>query len=67
MSKSDREKITMGICVSPLTVDRCPYCVDTCMASEANRRHRDLLEGTGIDNPKEWIYEIQNTENIRNW
>lgn len=29
-----KEKIQAGICVSELTVDRCPHCVDTCEASK---------------------------------
>jgi hypothetical protein len=41
-----REKIAMGECQSPLTVDRCPYCCDTCDASQANRRYKDLITET---------------------
>lgn len=36
MRDSLMKKIESGICVSVLTVDRCPFCVDTCRAS-ANR------------------------------
>ena len=28
----DKELIKKGICRSPYTTDRCPYCVDTCEA-----------------------------------
>lgn len=30
----EEDKIKLGQCVSPLTVDKCPICVDTCEASE---------------------------------
>lgn len=29
---TDQEKISNGICVSPYTTEKCPYCVDTCDA-----------------------------------
>ncbi len=29
---TDRDKIALGECVSPLTAERCPVCVDTCEA-----------------------------------
>ena len=29
---TDKEKILLSECVSPLTVDRCSYCVDSCEA-----------------------------------
>lgn len=50
---TNREKIAKGECVSPLTVDRCPVCIDKCEASEAMQRINNLLEGTGVEKPKE--------------
>lgn len=50
---TDRARIAFGECVSPTTVDRCPYCVDSCKASAAKRRIRELLDGTRVDKPKE--------------
>lgn len=50
---TNREKIANGECVSPLTVDRCPVCIDRCEASETRERIDGLLEGTGVEKPKE--------------
>lgn len=46
--KSDLEKIALGKCVSPLTADRCPYCVDTCDASHWKNTVNNMLEELGI-------------------
>lgn len=48
-----QEKIAQGICVSPLTVDRCPVCVDTCDAHHWKRHISDTLEDSKIDRPKQ--------------
>lgn len=45
---SDEEKIALGICVSPLTVDRCPYCIDICEASHWKHEVNKLIEESGI-------------------
>lgn len=42
----DGDKIKMGECVSPLTVDRCPHCTDTCNADIYKERYSDLLDET---------------------
>lgn len=42
------ELITMGHCVSELTTDRCPYCVDRCEASKNKFKTLELLNGTGV-------------------
>ena len=31
-AEEKKKSIALGKCVSPLTVEKCPYCVDTCEA-----------------------------------
>lgn len=47
------EIIAQGICVSPLTVERCPVCVDTCDAHHWKREISDTLSENKITRPKE--------------
>jgi hypothetical protein len=42
------EKIAMGECVSPLTVDHCPYCIDTCQAFRNACNFSDLKHELNI-------------------
>lgn len=50
---TDKEKISMGICVSPQTVDRCPYCVDSCDAFHWRMRVDEIIKEQGVNpNPK---------------
>jgi len=37
-----RERIAIGECVSPLTTDRCPVCVDSCEASHHKNEVNEL-------------------------
>jgi hypothetical protein len=46
---TDREKITMGECVSPMTADRCPVCIDKCEASVNNFKLLKVLRANVID------------------
>jgi hypothetical protein len=50
---SDDEKIAMGICVSPYTVDRCPKCTDTCKASHWKHHVEGCIQDAGIKIIKE--------------
>lgn len=43
---TEREKIVMGECQSPYTVDHCPYCIDSCDASFYKRKYNELLDDT---------------------
>jgi hypothetical protein len=46
---TDRDKIITGECVSPMTVDRCSYCVDTCEASNNSFKLIKVLIDNEID------------------
>ena len=46
--KEIEERIALGECMSPLTTERCPYCVDSCRAFETKCRYRELLKDSGI-------------------
>ena len=50
---TDREKIAMGECVSPLTVERCPYCIDTCDAAHFAREVKKLKSVSESNNPNQ--------------
>lgn len=39
-----RERIAMGECVSPMTTDRCPVCVDECEAAKFKRELTELKQ-----------------------
>ncbi|MUP44878.1 DUF551 domain-containing protein [Gramella sp. BOM4] len=41
---TDREKIMTGECVSPLTAERCPVCMDHCEASDYKQKINDLID-----------------------
>ena len=45
---TNEEKIANGECVSPMTTERCPHCIDTCEAYQALKRIRSLLKGTKV-------------------
>lgn len=49
---TDREKILMGECVSPLTAERCPVCVDTCEAFKNFCKVQKELNNNGIKRSK---------------
>ena len=40
---TEKEKISHGICVSPLTVERCPFCTDTCDAWRNKLNFQSLI------------------------
>lgn len=42
--KTLRERIALGECVSPLTTERCPVCVDICEASRWKREVKNLTQ-----------------------
>lgn len=41
---TDRDRILMGECVSPLTVERCPVCIDHCESSDYWRKIKQLKD-----------------------
>lgn len=47
-SMSNEEKIAMGECVSPYTVDYCPHCVDVCEAFRNRCNFSDLKHELNI-------------------
>lgn len=49
---TEKERIANGECVSPMTVDRCPYCIDTCKASEARSRMREAKRLLSVNKVK---------------
>lgn len=49
MAEDLRLKIANGECVSPLTADRCPVCIDCCEASRCKNEFNELLKETGIE------------------
>lgn len=46
-----RERIAMGECVSPLTADRCPVCIDCCEAFHWKRNLKSDLQDLKINLP----------------
>lgn len=48
-----RELIAMGECVSPLTADRCPVCIDCCEAFQWKRNLSNDLNGLKITLPEQ--------------
>lgn len=45
---TDRDKIALGECVSELTTDRCPVCVDRCEAFQNYCKLGEELNKHGI-------------------
>lgn len=46
---TDKEKIICGECVSPMTVDRCSYCVDCCVATKNRNKLTEVLRNNVIE------------------
>lgn len=49
---TDKEKIALGECISPLTAERCPVCVDSCEAFKNFAKLGKELNKNGIKRPK---------------
>lgn len=47
--KSHDERIAMGECVSPMTTDECPVCVDICKAAHFRIQIADALKNAKIN------------------
>lgn len=45
---TDKEKILLGECVSPLTVERCSFCIDSCEAFKYFSKVQSELNKNGI-------------------
>lgn len=50
---TDREKIKMGECVSLLTTEKCPVCVDRCEAFQYFRKLQEQLDKNNIKRSKQ--------------
>jgi hypothetical protein len=47
--KTPEERIALGECVSPMTVDQCPHCVDTCKAAHWRIHINSVLTNLNIE------------------
>lgn len=50
-NKAPQERIAIGECVSPMTVDECPYCVDRCEAAHWRIKLKETLKNLNIPEP----------------